>query len=68
MNRNKASRDRIDWTVPSLNNTMDLQHDIDELRIEEEEKEPVFVKGTIEDATKIAEYIKQVNITRSRLK
>ena len=60
MNKQKISRNRISWTVPALNNTMDIQHDIDNLRIEENEKEPGFVKGTLEDAIKITAYIKQV--------
>lgn len=60
MNKQKISRNRISWTVPALNNTMDIQHDVDNLRIEENEKEPGFVKGTLEDAIKITAYIKQV--------
>lgn len=61
MNKAKTTENRLSWTVPSLNHTMEIQHDIDNLRIEGDETEAGFVKHTLEDAYKITDHIKQVN-------
>jgi hypothetical protein len=59
MNKNKPTVNRIKWTTTALNHFIDLQHDIDSIKISKTKPTAAFVKNTQEDADNISNILLQ---------
>lgn len=57
MNKGNVSENRICWTIESLNHTMDLHRDIDNLRIQRKDNYNSHSGGTISNARLIEAHI-----------
>ena len=57
MNSTRTTEDRIEWTSESLNLVLPLISDIQDLQIQKRQQEVFFVKGTLEDATKMKDHL-----------
>jgi hypothetical protein len=57
MNKRRPTLHRITWTTEGLNFFLDVQGDVDDLRISQSERESGFAKGTLEDAKKLTDII-----------
>ncbi len=55
----KVSKKRLSWTVPALNHTLQLQDSIIRMGKEKKESQSSFVKGTLNEASRICGIIHQ---------
>ncbi len=69
MNKHRPTLNRISWTTVALNFFLELQWDIDELRISKGERKQGFAEGTLEDAQKLLQnIIKQLGVVEHRVR
>lgn len=69
MNKDRPTLNRISWTTVGLNFFIDLQGDIDDLRISKNERDQGFAKGTLEDAAKLTHIItNQIGVVEHRVR
>jgi hypothetical protein len=69
MNKHRPTANRISWTTVGLNYFLEMQGDIDDLRITKNEREQGFARGTLEDAAKLTEMIvKQIGVVEHRVR
>ena len=59
MNKGKTTEGRLKWTTLALNHFMDVQHDLDGLRISKKDQQVQFVQDTQKEADKITAVIVQ---------
>ena len=57
MNEGRTTENRISWTIPALNFFMDVQHDLNSLRLTKKDCWATHVKSTLQDVIKLAKII-----------